>query len=642
MNGPSVIQSDRPVGKYEELRHLTDTYMQVQKLRIANSNRSFASTEGVDDTVPEGFVVEIVEDLEALEKKIFRQMKRTVKHHPAWEWLDGVKGMGPTLSTKILGLISDIEKFETISKLWSFCLPPGSMVSTDSGTKPIETLSLADKVYGRDGKLHPVSNLTSRGYSGSLRRINVAKALSIESTPEHRVLVADVERYNFRQDSGKWTIRRRLVTGSERWKQAGDVEPGDFLVIPKLSETDSTPPDVEIAYFMGRYVGDGSTSLSMLGGYERGRVNITFARDEADALERAENTAQRYGGVSVVEGESVYQLHFGRTRLARDFRKRFGGYAEDKRIPDDLMNMPVSHLQAFVKGYFDADGCRVQGGKENCHVANTASMGLALQLQQMLTKLGVLARVSHTRRAGMVTIQGKPAMQGDRWNITISDSQTLRAFGVEAKGNRFAGQHVEADDAFLVPVRSVEDVPYEGKVYDITAEGSFLVNNLTVHNSGYGLYDGKKQTPVKGQKLTYNRRLKTAVYLAGDSFIKSRSPYRDLYDEAKVYYRRVKQATPMSEILGLDEFLDRETPDGKKQWDKLIKAANKEAGAKNDEAVWSDGHVDNAARRKMVKVFLSHLWLVWREAEGLPVSGPYITEHDPKHTHTIGPWSFSG
>jgi hypothetical protein len=277
---PSVTQNDQPVGKYEELRHLTDTYSQVQKLRIANSNRSFASVEGEDETIPEGFVVEIVEDLEALEKKIFRQMKRTVKHHPAWEWLDGVKGMGPTLSTKILGLISDIEKFETISKLWSF--------------------------------------------------------------------------------------------------------------------------------------------------------------------------------------------------------------------------------------------------------------------------------------------------------------------------------------------------------------------------SGYGLYDGKRQTPVKGEKLSYNRRLKTAVYLAGDSFIKSRSPYRDLYDEAKVYYRRVKQLEPMDEVLSLDEVPDRETPDGKKEWDKLIKEANKATGAKNDEAVWSDGHVDNAARRKMVKVFLSHLWLVWREAEGLPVSGPYITEHDPKHTHVIGPWKYSG
>lgn len=279
-------------GKYEELRHLTDTYSQVQKLRIANANRVQASADGRDAGGPDPFVAGLVEDLEALERKIFGHMKRTLRHHPAWEWLEGVKGMGPTLSTKILGLIGDIERFGTISKLWSF--------------------------------------------------------------------------------------------------------------------------------------------------------------------------------------------------------------------------------------------------------------------------------------------------------------------------------------------------------------------------SGFGLYDGKIQRPVKGQRLSYNRRLKTAVYLAGDSFIKSRSPYRDIYDEAKVYYRRVKQVGPICHILTLDpeDLPDRETPEGKKEWDKLIKKANAQANAVANaaadaqanagEAVWSDGHVDNAARRKMVKVFLSHLWLVWREAEGLPVSDPYVIAHDERHTHYLDPRSFSG
>lgn len=275
-------------GKYEELRHLTDTYTTVQKLRIGNGNRVFASTEGLDTNEPDPFLSEMVEDLEALERKIFRQMKRVVKHHPAWPWMSGVKGIGPTLSTKVLGLIGDIGKFDTVSKLWAFS-----------------------------------------GYA---------------------------------------------------------LKPG-------------------------------------------------------------------------------------------------------------------------------ADG---------------------------------------------------------------------------------------------VPER---------------------------------------QRPLKGEKLSYNRRLKTAVYLCGDSFIKSRSPYRDIYDEAKAYYRQHKQITPMLQILDLshpDEELIvlRETPTGKAEWDKLIKEANKTAGAANDGAVWSDGHVDNAARRKMTKRFLAHLYLVWREAEGLPTREPYVQEY-LGHTTMDDPWSFS-
>lgn len=287
--------TDEGGGKYEQLRYLTDQYIAVQKLRIANMNRDFAATEGLDTNPPDDFLLEIVDDLLGIEKKLFGQMKRVVKHHPAWPWAGSVKGIGPTLSTKVLGLIGDIEKFPTISKLWRF--------------------------------------------------------------------------------------------------------------------------------------------------------------------------------------------------------------------------------------------------------------------------------------------------------------------------------------------------------------------------SGYAVIDGKIDRPVKGQKLVYNRTLKTALYNCGDSFVKSRSPYRDIYDQAKAKYRQKRQVRPMLQHCRdelyqiLDEFeipadhpeLLRETEDGKKEWDKLIKLTNRAAGAEKDHACWSDGHVDNAGRRKMVKLFLSHLWMVWREAEGLPTSDPFViaSPDHPEHTHYIDPWAFT-
>lgn len=166
--------------------------------------------------------------------------------------------------------------------------------------------------------------------------------------------------------------------------------------------------------------------------------------------------------------------------------------------------------------------------------------------------------------------------------------------------------------------------------------------------AGYGLKDGKAQRPQKGQKLPYNRRLKTALYLAGDSFIKSRSPFRKIYDTSKQRYRIKKQVYPMVEILGADpdDLPDRTTPAGKKEWDKLIKECNKAAGAEKDEACWTDLHVENAARRHMVKIFLACLYKVWREAEGLPVRQPIILERpdlDPTgvlHTTEHDPWEF--
>lgn len=107
--------------------------------------------------------------------------------------------------------------------------------------------------------------------------------------------------------------------------------------------------------------------------------------------------------------------------------------------------------------------------------------------------------------------------------------------------------------------------------------------------AGYGVVDGHAEKPVKGEKLTYSQRLKTTVFLVGESFIKSRSPYRRLYDESKPQYA----------------------------------AAHPE---------WTPMHIHRAAHRKMVKLFLQHLWLRWRELEGLPIRQAYPIEY-MAHVH---------
>ena len=115
--------------------------------------------------------------------------------------------------------------------------------------------------------------------------------------------------------------------------------------------------------------------------------------------------------------------------------------------------------------------------------------------------------------------------------------------------------------------------------------------------AGYAVIDGKRERPVKGVKLTYSIRLKTVVYLCGASFLKSGGPYRGVYDRAKERY-------------------ERDRPD------------------------WTKGHRHLAAMRKMEKLFLSHLWETWREAEGLVVRVPYALEQGG-HTTFIDPWEFS-
>jgi len=114
--------------------------------------------------------------------------------------------------------------------------------------------------------------------------------------------------------------------------------------------------------------------------------------------------------------------------------------------------------------------------------------------------------------------------------------------------------------------------------------------------AGYSVIDGKAERPVKGEKLHYNKRLKTTLYLIGDSFIKHRSPFRRIYDNAKRYYKANR-------------------PD------------------------WTAGHIHNAARRKMIKTFLACLWIVWREEVGLSTRPLYV-EEKLGHTSIYRPEDF--
>lgn len=110
---------------------------------------------------------------------------------------------------------------------------------------------------------------------------------------------------------------------------------------------------------------------------------------------------------------------------------------------------------------------------------------------------------------------------------------------------------------------------------------------------GQAVIDGKAERRVAGEKLHYNHTLKSTLYVLAGSFLKSNSPYRQIYDKAKETYMSQRQD-------------------------------------------WTKSHVHLASMRKMIKVFLQHLWITWRTIEGLPTRGLYVHEY-MDHTTYIEP-----
>lgn len=144
-----------------------------------------------------------------------------------------------------------------------------------------------------------------------------------------------------------------------------------------------------------------------------------------------------------------------------------------------------------------------------------------------------------------------------------------------------------------------------GKVLSlIDIERASTVSKLWRY-AGIGVMDGKAERQQKGQKLHYNKTLKSMCWRLGKGLIRAKGSYYEFYREQKKAYEK--------------RFLEEG-----REIVSATKLPKNERGLKAEtDEFFALGHLDLMAMRKMIKLFLSHLWLKWRQGEGLPITAPY-------------------
>ena len=112
---------------------------------------------------------------------------------------------------------------------------------------------------------------------------------------------------------------------------------------------------------------------------------------------------------------------------------------------------------------------------------------------------------------------------------------------------------------------------------------------------GQGVRRVAQPRPTRGESAPYDREAKKLCYLIGVSFVRQGDAYRRYYNEQRA---RLEVAKPD----------------------------------------WIPRRRHLTALRMTEKLFLAHLWLVWREQLGLPVTAPYADARDDA-APTPRPWS---
>lgn len=121
MNSEDMEQPQEDISAVGAYRWYADLYDQTQAARIATQNRFHAlERERVGSKAQMNFLGNTVQQLRSMERAIERHMQKELKQHVLYEWFSQVEGVGPILATKLLSFIEDINRFNTVSKLWRY------------------------------------------------------------------------------------------------------------------------------------------------------------------------------------------------------------------------------------------------------------------------------------------------------------------------------------------------------------------------------------------------------------------------------------------------------------------------------------------------------------------------------------------
>ncbi|MBI3324927.1 MAG: SufD family Fe-S cluster assembly protein [Candidatus Omnitrophica bacterium] len=364
------------------------------------------------------------------------------------------------------------------------CLPPGERVSTGRHWVNIESLRPGDVVLNSDGIEARVSAVRARPFTGELITIQpISAGNAFQVTPEHPVLAVPRQVATARRRlRGNWLPEvdtKRLLAAEPQFIEAGQLKPGDFLVFPISRVVRDDPRyTVPLLRLLGYYLAEGSTYVHRT--LQMPIVSFSFGASEREYIEEVKRLIREVTGKASYE--LVHKKNNGVTVIVYSkplmdlCLESCGKGACTKEVSKIVMDLPPEKQAQLLETYFLGDGSRYQRAHAMLRAA-TASQTLAWQLQELLARQGHYATIS-VRKGGADTILGRRITRKDQYILYYSPDKQQSEIR-------------RADQTFLVPIKSMRRVPYDGPVFNIEldrAPNAYLARGFAVHNCTAPVY----------------------------------------------------------------------------------------------------------------------------------------------------------
>lgn len=273
-----------------------------------------------------------------------------------------------------------------------YCIAEGTRVSTTRGTIPIEYVNAGDSVYQDTNTTQKVLRVIEKGLL-PVKRITTKYGYEIEATDLHKFRVLDKGEYTWKTVGELRKSDCICITAG----RASDIE--KYVKLPEINYQHSNEKstifpsefDEDFACFIGYLAGDGSFT-------SKGISWVVCDKDKEVAEYLNTYAVSAFGRVGKqVQYRGVYESGITSVPLARVLG--FMG-ASKTSLPDSLYRSPISVIQAYLRGLFEADGS-VCDKVTFC----STSEDFIKEIQQLLLICGIISNKSAPKMSKLGTKQ---------------------------------------------------------------------------------------------------------------------------------------------------------------------------------------------------------------------------------------------
>lgn len=382
------------------------------------------------------------------------------------------------------------------------CLLPKQNIHINNEVRNIDKITMAEKVLSSDGRYSKISKITKRDYKGRILAIK-NKLGKICLTPDHLVLAMKLPK------GDKFLRTKNKKQLAPAWYHAENLKKGDISLYPILKEKGNLSY-ITIDILKSKWdfkskkipnkISLNSDLLKLFGyflseGHIRdnpSRTFISFALNikEDDIVKDIQKISKKLFNLGVtikkLPKRKTVIVDIFSARLARFFKKILRNGAENKIIPDFVMNLPPEKQKPLIYGLWKGDGYTnlTRIGARAGYV--TISRKLAQQVKILLLRQKIVPSIYVDKKRRTQEVNHK-----ESYRIHVGQRDSLiklcSILCIEYTPRSYPSVDSWFDENFCyTPITQIKKANYKGKVYnlEVSDSHSFTSEAFCLHNCG--------------------------------------------------------------------------------------------------------------------------------------------------------------